>query len=336
MVQQSTLAAFASTLLISVAPNVFLVLFPQYASGEGANSAVLSLGQAIAAGGLLGDVFLHVIPHASGSHDVGVWILLGFSIFMVCDMLIRQLGHTHSHGSHDKSNKKEDHDHTAEHKKSLVLLNLAADALHNFTDGIAIGASYSHYATKATTTDDTFLQLMQSRGGLATLSILFHEIPHELGDFAILVKQGFSKQQAIMAQFGTAIAAMIGTWVGLVAAHIAGDELIFVTAGGFVYLAAVNILPEILDEERSARFRLLQVLFFAIGIGFLYAVSLLEEMDEHGGHSHGHHHHHQESHDHVANGHSHHHHAHHDHEDVHLHHSHHDHGHGHAESHGEL
>ena len=139
-----------------------------------------------------------------------------------------------------------------------------------------------------------------------------------------------------MAQFGTAIAAMIGTWVGLVAAHIAGDELIFVTAGGFVYLAAVNILPEILDEERSARFRLLQVLFFAIGIGFLYAVSLLEEMDEHGGHSHGHHHHHQESHDHVANGHSHHHHAHHDHEDVHLHHSHHDHGHGHAESHGEL
>jgi zinc transporter 7 len=196
-----------------------------------------------------------------------------------------------------------------------------------FTDGIAIGASYSHYTGTPT---DTALQMMKSHGGVATLSILFHEIPHELGDFAILVKQGFSKRQAIMAQFGTAIAAMLGTWVGLMMAHIAGEELILVTAGGFVYLAAVNILPEILDEERSARFRMMQILFFAIGIGFLYAVSLLEEMDEHGGHSHGHHHH--ESHAHVhtesTHHHSHHDHDHHMHGDMHLTKGH-DHSHGH-------
>jgi zinc transporter 7 len=133
MVQQNVIAAFASTALISVAPNVLLVLFPQYASGEGQNSSFLSLGQAIAAGGLLGDVFLHVIPHAAGSHDVGLWILLGFFIFLVTDMLIRLLSHNHSHG-HDhgsKTNKGNVHDHTVENKKSLVLLNLAADALHN-------------------------------------------------------------------------------------------------------------------------------------------------------------------------------------------------------------
>jgi zinc transporter 7 len=170
--------------------------------------------------------------------------------------------------------------------------------------------------------------MVKSRGGLATLSILFHEIPHELGDFAILVKQGYSKRQAIYLQFATAIAAMVGTSVGLGAADIAGDSLIFVTAGGFVYLAAVNILPDILDEKRSLQFRLVQLLFFAIGIGFLYAVSLLEEMEDsgHHGHNHGHHEHHEGkemmqdkeesvhhySHDH----HGHHHHDHHDHSEL--------------------
>ena len=108
---------------------------------------------------------------------------------------------------------------------------------------------------------------MKTRGGLATLSILFHEIPHELGDFAILVKNGFSKQEAIMAQFGTAFAAMIGTSVGLLAVDMAGDSLVFITSGGFVYLATVNILPDILNERASLRFRLTQLLFFGIGVG---------------------------------------------------------------------
>ena len=143
------------------------------------------------------------------------------------------------------------------------------------------------------------MDLIKSRGGLATLSILFHEIPHELGDFAILVKHGFSKKQAIQAQFGTAVSAMIGTGVGLYVANIAGDNLILVTAGGFVYLATVNILPEILNEKSSLRFRLAQILFFGIGIAFLYAVSLLEEMEGgHSGHGHSHGHQHHEHHDH--------------------------------------
>ena len=62
------IAAFSSTALISIAPNVLLFLFPKYGSGEGEHSAFLSLGQAIAAGGLLGDVFLHVIPHSLSGH----------------------------------------------------------------------------------------------------------------------------------------------------------------------------------------------------------------------------------------------------------------------------
>jgi hypothetical protein len=87
---------------------------------------------------------------------------------------------------------------------------------------------------------------------------------------------------------------MIGTGVGLMAADVVGDALILVTAGGFVYVAAVTILPDILndtgnDSSASFEFRFAQILGFAIGIGFLYAVSLLEEIQGNSRHTHGHH-----------------------------------------------
>lgn len=281
------ISALLSTGLISLAPNVLLVLFPHYASGEGESSKFLALGQALAAGSLLGDVFLHTIPHAQGQHDVGLWVLLGFGIFLVCDMVIRSLGHSHhahahAHPQHTSTNKEDKHtqDHQEESsgaKKSTVILNLAADALHNFTDGLAIGASFAFETTTAVQ-DLSVASLLASRGGLATLSILCHEIPHELGDFAILVKNGLSKNQAIMAQFGTATAAMLGTIVGLFLHDWAGESLMFITAGGFVYLATVTILPEILQERTSWRFRVAQLACFATGIAFLYAVTILENM----------------------------------------------------------
>jgi zinc transporter 7 len=320
-------AALCSTFLISLAPNAFLLAFPDYASGEGEGSQYLSLGQALAAGGLLGDVFLHTIPHAGDSHDTGLWIMLGFTIFLTADVMLRSLGghqhHSHNGGSRDDDDDKKSHGHHDDHKTATISLNLAADALHNFTDGLAIGASFSMAGNH--NEHASILSLMQSRGGLATLSILFHEIPHELGDFAILVKNGFSKNQAILAQFGTAVAALVGTLVGLMLEGFAGESLIFITAGGFVYLAAVSILPEILEESgTSFRFRLAQLACFGIGIAFMHAVSLLESMDgDHGhGHSHGHHHHdveHKEHHDeHHDDGHN-------DHHEHNSHDHHHDH-----------
>jgi hypothetical protein len=102
----------------------------------------------------------------------------------------------------------------------------------------------------------------------------------------------------------TAVAALIGTGAGLVVHDYAGDQLIFVTAGGFIYLACVTILPDVLDESTTNRkrpnsngFRVAVVVAFGLGIAFLYVVSLLEELDEsghvhsHSHHSHGHDHH---------------------------------------------
>jgi zinc transporter 7 len=135
--QNAIVAAFSSTALISLAPNVLLLLFPQFASGGGHNSRVLSLGQALAAGGLLGDVFLHVVPHSGGDHDVGLWILLGFSVFLFTDMVLRSMGgggHGHDHGHKKDDDEKceaESSSSPGESKASTILLNLTADALHN-------------------------------------------------------------------------------------------------------------------------------------------------------------------------------------------------------------
>jgi solute carrier family 39 (zinc transporter), member 7 len=279
--QNAIVAALISTALISLAPNLLLLLFPRYASGDGEQSRLLCLGQAMAAGGLLGDVFLHTIPHASGEGEVGLWILLGFAVFLATDMVMRSFG---QHHAHEEKKGESTHHHHKGLKASAVLLNLVADSMHNFTDGVAIGASFS-------TSNDTstVLSLLKSRGGLATVSIMFHEIPHELGDFAFLVKNGFSKQQAIIAQFGTAVAAMAGTCVGLMLHEFAGETLIYITAGGFIYLAACTMLPELLEEKASLKFRMMQIAFFGTGVAFLYAVSLLEAMDhQHDGHGHSH------------------------------------------------
>mmetsp|Transcript_12106 Transcript_12106/g.25794 ORF Transcript_12106/g.25794 Transcript_12106/m.25794 type:complete len:361 (-) Transcript_12106:90-1172(-) len=347
-------AAFLSTGLISLAPNVLLFLFPNYGatSGhghDGSGRAILSLGQALAAGGLLGDVFLHSLPEcfgdAYGDHDhheehnhhdhhhdhhdhddhhehgtgagIGLLVILGFAVFLVLDIIVRSfeeisgVEHNHAHSNLPEGNKgkgttcngeartKNDSKTTWQRfLSSSVLLNLLGDAMHNFTDGLAIGASFS--ATKLS--DDqalapfvswTTFSLLKSKGGLASISVFLHEIPHELGDFATLVKAGLSRNMAICAQFLTAIAAFLGTAFGLFSGHIieglGHDILVPFTAGGFVYLACVTILPDVLETDVSVMLRLSQVCSFLLGVGFMYGVAYLEDMENsshHDGHDH--------------------------------------------------
>jgi len=250
-------------------------------------------------GGLLGDVFLHTLPHTI-THDngevIGLAILAGFVVFLLFDIVVRS---SHSHDCNDHSDSHSHGKETADSKKkfvfsSAVVLNLAADSLHNFTDGIAIGASF------AGTVHDTSVplamqiqNLLKSQGGLASLAVLFHEIPHELGDYSILVSAGMTKNQAILAQFSTAIAAYCGTFVGLFGMqtmkdYIGDDLMVPFTAGGFIYLAAVTILPGLLEERVGKRARAVQVMAFLTGIGFMYGVALLEHAGGGCGHGHSH------------------------------------------------
>lgn len=282
-------------------------------------------------GGLLGDVFLHTLPdcfaeghhhghshHHSESHhhhsgdDVGVRVLVGFAVFLILDIIVRSLdvdghGHNHSHGKSNGScngSATKKNTTTSQWKllfSSTVLLNLIGDALHNFTDGLAIGATFA----ASNITDSSFdasspmswlsssFALLKSRGGLASMSVFLHEIPHELGDFATLVNAGMSRNAAIGLQFITAIAAFMGTALGLFSSQIieglGHDVLLPFTAGGFLYLACVTILPEILESDASTFVRILQICSFGLGLAFMYAVGVLEEMEAHDQHSHHHH-----------------------------------------------
>jgi zinc transporter 7 len=149
-------------------------------------------------------------------------------------------------------------------------LNLLADGLHNFTDGVALGASFG--AGRGSS----------SLGLAALLSVMMHEVPHELGDVAILVEGGLTKWEAIRAQFATAGAAFVGTAVGLLAGrHEQAEQvLLAATAGGFLYIAATSIMPVVVKGSHNGAGGVAQVvlegLAFAAGVGFMVAVALLE------------------------------------------------------------
>ena len=131
--------------------------------------------------------------------------------------------------------KKEDDGQDEEEVKVAGYLNLAADAFHNFTDGLAIGASFAAGNAVGLTT---------------TFAILFHEIPHEIGDYAILIQSGVRPFKAIMLQLTTALAAVAGCLVALYAQEAGEAAAISInsfTAGGFIYIATVLVIPELLE-----------------------------------------------------------------------------------------
>eukprot|EP00640_Fibrocapsa_japonica_P006198 CAMPEP_0113939746 /NCGR_PEP_ID=MMETSP1339-20121228/6013_1 /TAXON_ID=94617 /ORGANISM="Fibrocapsa japonica" /LENGTH=124 /DNA_ID=CAMNT_0000943349 /DNA_START=1 /DNA_END=375 /DNA_ORIENTATION=+ /assembly_acc=CAM_ASM_000762 len=121
-------------------------------------------------------------------------------------------------------------------------------------------------------------------GGLGvatTVSILAHELPHGIGDYAVLVGQGMSKWQAIQAQLCTAVGALLGTAVGLLAqtSKEAEEALLSVTAGGFVYLAAVIIMPTLVEAHSSPIQVLLEAVGIATGVMLMVVVAIMEHSE---------------------------------------------------------
>lgn len=127
-----------------------------------------------------------------------------------------------------------------QNKKVAGYLNLLANSIDNFTHGLAVAGSF----------------LVSLRHGiLATFAILLHEIPHEVGDFAILLRSGFTRWDAAKAQLLTAGAGLMGALVaiggsGVTSAMEARTSWIMpFTAGGFLHIALVTVLPDLLEEE---------------------------------------------------------------------------------------
>ena len=142
-------------------------------------------------------------------------------------------------------------------------LNLAADFAHNFTDGLAISASYL---------------AGRGIGMVTTFTILLHEVPHEIGDFAILVQSGYSKRKAIYLQLTTAVGAFAGTVVGLVvegSSSTASTWILPFTAGGFIYIATVSVIPTLL-EGCSPWQSVKEMVGLLTGIGMMVLICYLE------------------------------------------------------------
>jgi len=208
-----------------------------------------------AAGALFGDAFLHLLPEASEKAGFGLQVsggvLLGIGIFFVLEKVI-QWQHCHAEML-EKG-----------HVHSFAYMNLVGDGLHNFIDGVIMGASY----------------LVSIPAGIATsIAVLLHEIPQEIGDYGVLLHGGFSKGKALALNFASALLAIIGAIVALVLGEtIGGIELILVpiAAGGFIYIAGSDLIPEIHKHSEKLHLALLQLIAFLLGIGVMALLLLLE------------------------------------------------------------
>lgn len=204
---------------------------------------VLVLLVSFSAGAMIGDAFIHLLPETVERFgfglDVSLLIIGGGAIFFILEKVI--------HWQHCHNPVTKDHIHP------FAITNLIGDSIHNLIDGIIIGGSY----------------VISIPVGIATtIAVLIHEIPQEIGDFGILLHGGFSKKKAIFFNFITALFAIIG---GALALFIIGYNENFVyyfipfAAGGFIYIAMADLIPELHKETKVTK-SLIQFISFFAGI----------------------------------------------------------------------
>lgn len=220
--------------------------------GDSANRLKTLLSFAV--GGLLGDVFLHSLPEI-WANDVannggqqpsssGILILTGLIVFVTAEKLftvIEKVGESHQ-GKEDTPENNNTKGLPDENKKHCITgyLNLVSNTIDNFTHGLSLGGAF----------------LVSLRLGLlTTFAILVHEIPHEVGDFAILLKSGFTRWNAAVFQILTAGGGMIGALSAIIFSGARNSMeartswILPFTAGTFLHIALVTVLPDLLKEE---------------------------------------------------------------------------------------
>ena len=142
-------------------------------------------------------------------------------------------------------------------------MNLFADGVHNLIDGIIIGASY----------------LVSLPVGIATtIAVIFHEIPHELGNFFVLLYAGFTKTKALFFNFLTGLFAILGTLVALLVGSRVEDfssVMLPLAAGGFIYIAGSDLVPE-LNKESNLVKSVIQLVAIGTGVGLMLLLTMLD------------------------------------------------------------
>ena len=222
--------------------------------GEEKLKRIIFVMVSLAVGGLFGDAFIHLLPESferiGSKLQASLFVLAGIFAFFVLEKFLLWR-----------------HQHVLESDHPIHpvgYMNLLADGAHNFIDGVIIGASY-----------DVSLHV----GIATTLAVIFHEIPHELGNFFVLLYAGFTKRKALFFNFVSALFAILGTFMSLlVGSRVVefSSVMLPVAAGGFIYIAGSDLVPE-LNKESTLGKSLVQMLAIAGGVGLMLVLVMLED-----------------------------------------------------------
>ncbi|MCS7230866.1 MAG: ZIP family metal transporter [Elusimicrobiota bacterium] len=235
-----------ATLVISLVSlvGVFSFLF-----SENILNKIIFLLISFAAGSLIGVSFLHILPEiieSSGEVNIFYIVVFGFSIFFILE---KYFYWRHCH----KGEKCELH--------PVSYLNFIGDGLHNFIDGIFIGSSFS---------------INFQTGIVATLAVILHEVPQEIGDFGILLHSGFSRIKALLFNFLISLTAVIGSICGFLLSQKIEklpNYILSVVAGGFIYIASCDLIPA-LHREKNLYKSIVSFFLFLLGVLFMGLVKL--------------------------------------------------------------
>lgn len=201
-----------------------------------------------AIGTLMAGAALHLLPEAlrvRPTEDVMLLLIGGIMLFIALERAIRWR-HTHVHG---------DGEHHHEEATAEVLL--WGDGLHNFTDGIVLGVTFSAGT---------------ELGLIATIAIFAHEVPQEIGDFAVLLGSGMPRRRALLLNYLSAVTVVPGAivaWLWSSAFRSAIGWLLPIAAGGFLYIALADLVPS-LHHRRGRWAAVLQLALIVLGVATIY------------------------------------------------------------------
>lgn len=188
----------------------------------------ISLALPFGAGALLAAAFFDLLPESfelGEPRDLLVWALVGFTMFFILE---RTSSWVHQHHSHDGATKRQQN-----------ILVMIGDLLHNMIDGVAIGAAFL---------------VNPATGFITVLAVSAHEIPKELGTFGILLSRGWKDKKVLLANVATAVGTLVMAgvvyWLGD-SVNLPVAELLALTAGFFIYVAASDIIPDIHEQPRA-------------------------------------------------------------------------------------
>ncbi|MGB4413343.1 MAG: ZIP family metal transporter [Paludibacter sp.] len=206
----------------------------------------------LAGGTLLGAAFLGMIPEAITMLDSRVvfeFVLAGILFFFMLEKII--LWRTCRNKDCER------------HIKAAAPMILIGDAFHNAIDGVVIAASF------LTSTE---------LGIFVSISIIFHEVPQELGDFGILLKGGYSRRKALFYNMLSGSSAIV---VGIVAYYFMGTMKSLIpyalafSASSFLYIALADLIPE-MHQKTKLKESFIQILLIIVGVLIIYVVKQME------------------------------------------------------------